>query len=250
MKPGQTPNFEFYEKARKVISSIWVKSIDRWFGMEVKGLENIPTDKPVIIASLHGSVPVDCYYIYLYLMTKKYNVFGITDNFMFKFPGYHYYSKCFDVANRTYDECLERLRNNQILVLQPGGVYEGQTGDHNYKLLWRKRVGFARLAIETEGIIIPMFCENIQEAFRPIGIFKSFWEKLYLKTRLPLVPMFGGVPVKLTIHLGKPIAATKYMDPWELRTTTKQSLEAMIKENQKLPGSITKALKDRVLSLF
>lgn len=53
--------------------------------------------------------------------------------------------------------------------------------------------------------IIPIFTQNIREAFRCIGIGRRFWLRIYLWTRLPIVPIYGGFPVKLRTHIGKPI---------------------------------------------
>lgn len=53
--------------------------------------------------------------------------------------------------------------------------------------------------------IIPVFTQNIREAFRCIGIGRRFWLRIYLWTRLPIVPIYGWFPVKLRTHIGKPI---------------------------------------------
>lgn len=62
-----------------------------------------------------------------------------------------------------------------------------------------------------------MFTENVREAFRTMAPMKRFWLKLYSMTRLPLVPIYGGFPVKLVTHLGRPIVASVGITPVELQ---------------------------------
>lgn len=53
--------------------------------------------------------------------------------------------------------------------------------------------------------IIPVFTQNIREAFISLPIWRSFWLKLYSWTRLPLTPIIGEFPVKLRTIIGEPI---------------------------------------------
>lgn len=50
-----------------------------------------------------------------------------------------------------------------------------------------------------------MFTVNCREAFRTPTIGRRFFRWLYEKTKLPLVPIYGGFPVKLKTYLGAPI---------------------------------------------
>ena len=67
------------------------------------------------------------------------------------------------------------------------------------------QVGFAKIALRTRCPIVPVFTVNIREAFRSLGLFRSCFRWLYQKTRLPLVPLYGGLPVKLRTVVGRPI---------------------------------------------
>lgn len=230
-----------------------MKAYHIWYNMKVEGFEeNFPKTGPTIALFFHGAIPVDLYYFANYINHKnlEYGYAGVTDHFMFKCPGYSLFSKAYNTTEGSLETCVKMLNERKTLLLAPGGVYEGQCGDHNYKIMWRKRSGFARLAIQTNAKIVLCFTENIQESFRPIGIFKSFWERLYLKTRLPLVPLWGGLPVKLTLHIGEPIQAESGMDPEDLKNEVIEKLEGMIRKYQRVPGSIVMALIDRLTAMF
>jgi hypothetical protein len=38
------------------------------------------------------------------------------------------------------------------MAISPGGLYEAQLGDSYYKLMWRRRMGFAKVAIEAKVV--------------------------------------------------------------------------------------------------
>ena len=80
-----------------------------------------------------------------------------------------------------------------------------QFGDERYHLIWGQRTGFAKVAIEAQVPIIPVFTQNIREAFRSISIGRSFFRRIYERIKFPIVPIYGGFPVKLRTIIGKPI---------------------------------------------
>lgn len=65
--------------------------------------------------------------------------------------------------------------------------------------------------------IIPIFTENVREAFRCMSFGRRYLLKLYLKTRLPFVPIYGGFPVKLRTHVGEPIPYDQNLTPEDLQ---------------------------------
>lgn len=64
--------------------------------------------------------------------------------------------------------------------------------------------------------IIPLFTRNVRESFRAVGLFKRMWLRLYSWTRFPLVPIYGGFPVKLTTYIGTPIPYDSSLSPEDL----------------------------------
>lgn len=37
-------------------------------------------------------------------------------------------------------------------ILSLGGVREALFGDHNYELIWKQRIGFAKVALEAKAV--------------------------------------------------------------------------------------------------
>lgn len=65
--------------------------------------------------------------------------------------------------------------------------------------------------------IIPMFTQNVREAFRTVGWLRGVWLRIYAAIRVPLAPVYGGFPVKLITHLGKPIEYDPNLTPEQLQ---------------------------------
>ena len=93
--------------------------------------------------------------------------------------------------------------NGLILGVAPGGGLEAQCGTPTYKLLWKKRCGFAKVALEAGVPIIPVFTENCRESVVNFQTGMWFWRAFYDWTRIPITPMYGGFPVSMTTHIGK-----------------------------------------------
>ena len=91
-----------------------------------------------------------------------------------------------------------------------------QFGTEYYELVWSGRVGFAKVAKQAQVPIIPIFTQNIREAFRTVQLGQGFFRWLYDKYRLPLAAIYGGFPVKLTTYIGKPIMVDPDWTPEEI----------------------------------
>lgn len=62
----------------------------------------------------------------------------------------------------TVQTCSNILKNGGLLAISPGGVYEAQFS-HDYQLMWRNRVGFAKVAIDAK-VVSQKQSANMSEA--------------------------------------------------------------------------------------
>ena len=207
---------------REIVATIWESHAWLWHGYELQGLENLPQEGGCILLYYHGALPVDYYYLVVtVLLMKERMVNSVVDKFLFSMPGLKIVMEAFSCTPGTVDTCAEELKQGKILGLAPGGVYEAQFGDHQYQILWKERLGFARAALKANVPILPVFTENIREAFRVLPVGGKFFYWLFQKTRLPLRPIFGGFPVKLRSHIGEPIYPEEGTTPEMLRDRCK-----------------------------
>lgn len=91
-----------------------------------------------------------------------------------------------------------------------------------------------------------MFTKNVREAFRTMSWGRRIWLRIYAATKIPVAPLYGGFPVKLKTYIGKPIPYDSSLTPEELKDNVAKALEDLIKQHQKVPGSIMRALIERI----
>lgn len=56
------------------------------------------------------------------------------------------------VFTGSFHVCVEYLKEGHLVALAPGGVMEAQFGDENYHLIWGKRIGFAKVALQAQVV--------------------------------------------------------------------------------------------------
>lgn len=69
------------------------------------------------------------------------------------FAGFSIIAECMNVIPGTIQSCANVLKEGNLLAIAPGGVYESQFS-HNYDLMWKKRLGFAKVALEAKVVCI------------------------------------------------------------------------------------------------
>ncbi|XP_019753349.1 transmembrane protein 68 isoform X1 [Dendroctonus ponderosae] len=235
-----------WEAARKVVAIIWDAHGWIWHGYEISGLENLPVNGPALLIYYHGAMPVDIYYFLakVYLSRNRI-VHTVADHFLFKIPGFSILSDCMRVIPGTVQSCSKLLKEGNYLAIAPGGVYEAQFS-LNYSLMWKRRLGFAKAALESKVPVIPIFTENLREAFRTMHLGRRLFLKLYTWTKLPFAPIYGGFPVKMVTHIGRPIYYEPDLSPEDLQMKVAASLEELIKTHQRIPGNILLSILDRI----
>ncbi|XP_052776723.1 transmembrane protein 68-like [Mya arenaria] len=239
---------DFWDGAKKTVAVFWEAQGRIWHGYEAVGLERIPDEGPAMIIYYHGALPIDFYYVMAKcLLQKQRQIHAIGDNFLFSIPGFRLMMEVFCISPGTIHTCADILKDGHILGIAPGGVREALFGDEYYKVLWGNRYGFAKVALNTKVPVIPMFTKNIRESFRTPGWGRSSLRWVYEKCRLPIVPIYGLFPVKMTTYFGPPIYPEEGMTAEDLAQKVQAGIESLIKEHQIVPGNILRALGERVV---
>lgn len=235
--------------ARQVVSLMWVVFGYLWHGYEVVGMENIPDSGPALIVYYHGALPVDYYFLVAsVLLEKRRTIHSVVDRFLFKVPGLGSVLSVFQCTPGTVESCSVDLRGGHLLGLAPGGVFEAQFSDHHtYSTMWRNRTGFARIALGAKVPVVPVFTQNVREAFRAVGLFRSFAMSVYQRVKLPILPIYGGFPVKLRTFVGAPIVPDPADTPEGFRDKCQSAIRKLIRKHQRMPGSMFLALTDRIV---
>ncbi|XP_070603870.1 DGAT1/2-independent enzyme synthesizing storage lipids-like [Erythrolamprus reginae] len=245
--------YEKYSKTKEeaqrryyfILGYLWDLYGKIWHGYELHGTENLP-DGPGLIIYYHAPLPID--YIFflakIFFLKKRLCCYTVVDRFVFKLPGLKMLGSNLKMITGSKEECLQGLKNGDWVSISPGGTREALFSDETYKILWGKRTGFAKVALEAKVPIIPMFTENSREGYKILGTIKPLRD-LYEYVRWPLIILYGGFPVKWRTHIGKPIPYDPNITVEELVKKVQNSLETLIEKNQKLPGSIRSSLLAR-----
>jgi len=238
---------DILKAGRNIVAAIWDAQGWFWHGYEVIGLEKIPETGPALIVYYHGALPLDYYYLVAKMVLLKHRVIhSVVDRILFRIPGLTPILNTFCCTPGTKESCAKDLSEGNLLGISPGGIYEASFSDHKrYKVEWKSRVGFAKIALEAKVPIIPVFTKNIRESVRTISCGRPLMKWFYDKTRLPCAPIYGGFPVKMTTFIGEPIPYNSTDTPEELRDKCKKALEDLIEKHQRIPGSICLALFER-----
>jgi 1-acyl-sn-glycerol-3-phosphate acyltransferase len=241
------PDVEFKVKARAAIALLWECHGWIWHGYEIVGFENLPADKRALVVYYHGVIPVDYYYLSArYSIKYKRTIWTIAANFLFKTPGLRGLMDVVQATPGTVQQIADLLRKDEIVSVAPGGVREAQFSNEYYELVWNGHLGFAKAACLGKAPIIPVFTQNVREAYRTAPFFRGFFRKIFEKTKLPLLPVYGGFPVKLRTIIGEPIPYDEKATPEEVAERTAEAIRELIRKHQRLPGSILSAMLDRI----
>nr|XP_060631308.1 monoacylglycerol/Diacylglycerol O-acyltransferase-like [Anolis sagrei ordinatus] len=232
-----------WEKPRQWIGH-FVETFGKiWHGYEVIGMENLPKG-PGIIVFYHGAFVLD----YILLVARLYaqkgrSLYSVAHRDMF-LPGVKLVLDVVGCIVGTKVNCVEILKKGHLLGIAPGGLREGNFSDEYYNLVWGSGTGFAQVALDAKVPIIPMFTQNLREAYRTVGKTRLLkW--LYERTKLLVLPLYGGFPVKLRTYIGEPIPYDPNLTAKELAEKAKIAIEDLRNKYQKRPGNILRALSER-----
>ncbi|CAI2737486.1 unnamed protein product [Dicrocoelium dendriticum] len=252
---------------RWLVASMWDAYGHIFHAYEVVGMEKLPPSGPAFIVFYHGASTCDAYYFAARHQLERHRFpVPVVDRFIFRMPGMRTLLDLAEATDCTVDICASYLNphlqprhptvpklsqlnaNGCVLLLAPGGVREALFADEFYSVMWGNRQGFAKVALLAGQPIYPMFTENIREVIRVVQFGKSWWRKLYERTRLPFVLFYGYFPVKLRTYIGDPIYPQEGETPEQLAQRTKQAMAELIRTHQWTPSNLLCAILQRVPS--
>jgi 1-acyl-sn-glycerol-3-phosphate acyltransferase len=132
------------------------------------GLEGIPRDRPVLFVGNHTVWGVlDIPIMAMGLQRRC----GITVRFLgdhlhYAIPVWRDLLTRFGVVDGTPENCRALMRAGESVLVFPGGGREVmKRRGEKYRLLWKSRAGFARLAVEHGYAIVPFSAVGGEECF-------------------------------------------------------------------------------------
>jgi 1-acyl-sn-glycerol-3-phosphate acyltransferase len=246
--PASAPN-------EQLLSTVAKHTMDfarRYHQFEVHGDEHIPAHGPALLVSYHGLVPLDGFYVAMHHYLKTGRVIrGLTDRRFYPLPGFNWLFRTLGTIPGRPEDAVALLRQGHLVGVYPGGVREAIAGEAaKYQLQWAGRIGFARVALQTQVPIVPAFTQNVDELYKVPLLGSKPLLALLERTHLPLFPVMGlGVlpfPVRLTTRIGPPILPQPGESAESLAERTRSALAGLISEYQRPAQTLPSALWERL----
>ena len=220
-------------QARCLVAFMWSGYLNFWHNLSFRNLENIPRTGGVMLVWYHGPIPVDYFGLIAKVFSRDHRmVFSVVDKCLHMIPGLSRVQRHLQCESFSRVECASKLMDGAIIGVAPGGSREALFDD-SYEVLWENRVGFAKVASFTQSPIIPIFSENIRNAYRTMETGRSFWRWVFEVTKLPLIPVYGGFPVEIVTHVGDPITAKVGETAEQLQMRVRLEMLKLMKKNQR-----------------
>ena len=222
------------------------------------GIEHVPQGGALLVGNhtLYGVF--DLLLWTAELIERGIMVRGLGDHVLFRVPVSRELLKACGIVPGTRANMRELMRRRDLILVFPGGAREvAKRKGERYQLIWKNRLGFAKMAIEGRYPIIPFASLGIEDALdivldtdNPLmAPVRKLFETLLGVEPLPIVRGIGLTPIprpeRLYFWFGEQISTLEYKgvadkdNAQELRARTAASIEGgldfLFEEREKDP---------------
>jgi 1-acyl-sn-glycerol-3-phosphate acyltransferase len=187
---------------RESLPRLWVLA-SLYFRAEVRGLERIPAEGPVLLVGNHsgGNLTPDTSVFTLAFNTHfgvERRFYQLAHNLVLSMPGLGFLRKYGTVA-ASHDNAEEALESGAVLLVYPGGDVEVHRPSwEGGKIKFAGRKGWIRLALDKGVPLVPVVSVGGQET----ALFLSRGEGLAKLLRLDKMFRLKVLPISLAIPWG------------------------------------------------
>jgi len=183
-----------------------------WFRTEVHGLENVPTQRALIVGNHSGQVPIDGIVIALAMaLDSDHPRFprAMLERFISTLPFLSVWFPRVGQVLGTPENARHLLEKEEALIIFPEGVKGiSKSYSERYKLA-PFGPGFMRLALETGSPIVPVALIGAEEQYPSLADFKTLARLMGLPA-VPIIPqlflgMWFPLPTKYRLYFGEPL---------------------------------------------
>jgi 1-acyl-sn-glycerol-3-phosphate acyltransferase len=193
---------------------------EKWFRIEVRGIENIPSEGGALVVSNHsGTIPVDG----LMTMVSIHDATGrflrpLGADLVFKLPVVAEMARRSGATLACSEDAERMLRGGELVGVWPEGFKGiGKPYAERYKLQRFGRGGFVGAALRTGVPIVPLSVVGAEEIYPLVGNVPSLARLLGIPY-IPITPFFPALgplglvplPSKWILEFGEPIRTDEY----------------------------------------
>ncbi|GJF08810.1 membrane protein [Mycolicibacterium cyprinidarum] len=145
---------------------LWaIEPLRKLINPKVWGIERVPQRGALLVGNHTVLGLLDAPLLCAELWDRGIMVRALGDHAHFKVPGWRDVATGIGVVDGTRAATAELMRRDEVIMVFPGGGREvAKRKDEKYKLIWKNRMGFARLAIEHGYPIVPFAAVGAEEA--------------------------------------------------------------------------------------
>ncbi len=207
------------------------------------GLDHLPADGSLLVGNhtIYGLLDVP------FMMAEVWKqcrlaIRGLGEHAHYAVPIWRDLLTAGGMVRGTRDNVRALMRGRQTILVFPGGAREvNKRRGQQYQLLWRERIGFARLALEQGYPVVPVAAVGAEEMLDVIidqdtpiyGRLAHLYEKA---TGFPTPPVIRGVgvtpvprPERLYFSFGEPIDTTRFGSSFD-DTSAARALRDQVKQ--------------------
>lgn len=204
--------------------------VARWFRADVRGLESIPAEGPVLLVGNHsgGNVAPDTLAFTL-AFSRHFGVerpmFQLAHHLVMQAPWLTLLRR-YGMVEATWENARAALDAGAAVLVYPGGDWEAHRPSwHGTRVEFAGREGFVRLALEADVPIVPVVSIGGQETalFLTRGERVAELLRLDRRFRLKVVPVSLALPWGIDVgdvfgHIALPAKITvRVLEPIDLR---------------------------------
>jgi 1-acyl-sn-glycerol-3-phosphate acyltransferase len=238
----QVDDFGFDPQIAELLSLAIEPIAEKWFRLEVRGVENIPEEGGALLVANHsGTVPLDG--LITGYAVKKYagrNLRPLGADLVFSLPVVGQVARKVGATLACQEDAERLLTSGELAGVWPEGFKGiGKPFAERYKLQRFGRGGFVSAAMRAQVPIVPVSIVGAEEIYPLVGNVPSLARLLGLPY-LPITPFFpllgplGLIPLpsKWIIEFGEPVRTDAYEpeaadDPMLLFNVTDQVRETI-----------------------
>ncbi|HKU44279.1 MAG TPA: lysophospholipid acyltransferase family protein [Polyangiales bacterium] len=171
-------------------------SIARYFHATLEQKQHLPRQGPGLIVSNHALLALDSIVLGA-LIVRDLGRFPrfLADRMLWKVPGLQQVLCAIGALPGDPQAAVQLLRAGELVIVYPGGVDDSlKSSRERYRLQWKNRAGFARVAMTAGVPILPVVGLGIDEMYRVFGREHFLGRRIFGSPRydLPLaVGAFG-----------------------------------------------------------
>jgi 1-acyl-sn-glycerol-3-phosphate acyltransferase len=220
-----------------------LSAIAGYFHATLEGGENIPRASGALIVSNHALFALDAAVLGAILI-RDYGRFPrfLADRNLWRIPALRELITAIGALPGEPRAAEELLRQGELVIVYPGGVDDSlKLSSQRYQLQWKKRAGFARVALAAQVPIIPVVGYGIDEMYTVLAREHLIGRRILGGTRYDLPIGFGAFGTILPrrsvqTYLALPQIETRGLDPnsrddiERIRAATYEALESRLRE--------------------